>query len=134
MAYVDGELSQEEARQFEQGLAADPTLAKEVAELRALEVMARQMAAPEPMDYEWDRLSRDPLQRAGVGLGFALIMIGVLGLACFGTWTIGFQSDLSLTLKCLSLGTIAGFTLIFLTVLRGRLRTLPYDPYTNIKR
>jgi len=134
MAYVDGELSQEDARQFESELAGDPALAREVAELKALELVSRQMAPPEPMDYEWERLSADPLQRTGVGLGFGLLIIGAIGLALWGIWSIAFHPDLSLPTKCFSLATILGLLLIFLTVLRGRLRTLPYDPYTKIKR
>ena len=134
MAYVDGELDREDARQFESELASDPALAREVAELKALEVVSRQMAPPEPMDYEWERLQADPLQRTGVGLGFGLLMLGAIGLALFGIWNVAFHEELSVLVKCFSLGTILGLLLIFLTVLRGRLRTLPYDPYTKIKR
>jgi len=134
MAYVDGELSQAEAREFEVTLAGDPALAREVAELRALQLVSRQMAPPEPMDYEWERLKADPLQRTGVGLGFSLVLLGTIGFTLWGIWAIAFESELSLPAKLFSVATITGLVLIFLTVLRGRLRTLPYDPYTHIKR
>ncbi|MFT5286940.1 MAG: hypothetical protein ACI8TQ_003115 [Planctomycetota bacterium] len=134
MAYVDGELGQQAAHEFERRLAGDSALALEVSELKALELIARQMAPPEPMDYEWDRLNKEPLQRASVGFGFALILIGTLGLSAWGCWEIAQSTELSTPLKALMLSIVGGFALLFLTVLRGRMRTFPLDPYTQIKR
>jgi anti-sigma factor RsiW len=134
MAYVDGELDPGAARRFEERMAAEPALAREVSELRALEIVARKMAPPEPMDHEWARLGRDPVQRASAGLGFALILIGTLGFALWACWQIATSSMESPWVKLFLLATVAGLSLTFLTVLRGRLRTLPYDPYTHIER
>lgn len=134
MAYVDGELDPDERREFETRLAKEPALGREVTELRALDLMSRQMAAPEPADHEWERLSAEPLQRGGASLGFALILFGTLGLAVFACVHIARSDELHLLLKLFLLGTVAGVSLVFLTVLRGRLRTMPFDPYTRVKR
>ena len=134
MAFVDGELSETAAHEFERRLATDPDLALEVTELQALELLARQMAPPEPMDYEWDRLNKDPLQRASVGFGYSLVLIGILGLAAYGGFEIATDVHLSSPMKVLLFSVVGGFALLFLGVLRGRLRTLPFDPYTKVKR
>jgi anti-sigma factor RsiW len=53
MAYADGELSMEGRREFEGRMLAEPKLGRFVAEHRALEILARHAAPPEPIDTEW---------------------------------------------------------------------------------
>ena len=60
MAYVDGELAPDAAAEFEGRLADEAHLGLHVAEFKKLELMARQLAPPEPADHEWLRLGRDP--------------------------------------------------------------------------
>ena len=54
MAYADGELTDADRTEFEARLATEPALARQVSEYRALEIIARQMAPPEPMAiFDW---------------------------------------------------------------------------------
>jgi anti-sigma factor RsiW len=133
MAYVDGELSGAERAAFDERLAREPLLAREVAELRSLELLSRHAAPPEPADHEWSRLARSPLSRTLGPLSWALIAIGTLGL---GIWSIVrlARAELSLVPKVLALALVAGVVLRLLLALRQRARTLPYDPYTRVKR
>jgi anti-sigma factor RsiW len=133
MAYVDGELDGAASAAFERELAAREDLRREVVHLRRLELLARHAAGPEPMDHEWRRLARDPLQRTSTVVGFAALAVGALGLAGWAGYEI-WTSDLAPTPKCLLAVLCAGALLLFLVTLRGRLRTLPYDPYTEIER
>jgi len=133
MAYVDGELGPADRATFESLLATRPDLQLEVTQMRKLGLLARAMAAPEPIDHEWKRLELDPLQRASTSLGFAALGFGTAGLAGwvgFELWT----SEMQLLPKLLLGLVCAGALLLFLVTLRGRLRTLPYDPYTEIER
>lgn len=134
MAYVDGELDAASRAAFETRMREQRDLAREVAELQRLGVVARRMAPPEPQDAEWDRLRREPLQRAGRGLGFALVAAGLLGLVVFVGYVVARDDHLPLGLKLVIGAVSAGLLLLGLTVLRARLRTLPYDPYTEIRR
>lgn len=133
MAYADGQLSGESLRAFEARLASESLLAREVSNYRALELLAREMAAPEPMDYEWDRLSVDPVHSLGNKVGWTLFVLGILGV-------FGFQfvellgSELSLLPKLLWLAVLTGITTLILLTVRARLRTLPYDPYRKVNR
>ena len=43
-------------------------------------------------------------------------------------------SDMPAIPKILLAGLCGGALVLFLVTLRGRLRTLPYDPYTEIER
>lgn len=134
MAYVDGELERAAREDFEHRMATEPALVREVAELRKLEVIARQTAPPEPMDYEWRRLGRGGVHRGGHFLGFLFLALGSLGLSGWAAVEILRAEDLAPFPKiCLALGVL-GAVILFLVILRGRLRTLPYDPYTEVER
>jgi anti-sigma factor RsiW len=133
MAYADGELSEAELKVFEQRLSAEPDLGRAVAHYRELEVMARQMAPPEPADHEWERLSGELSQRAGLRLGHGLVLLGVIGLMGLATveWA---RSELDPAAKALTGALGLGLCVLAALVARARLRTLPFDPYRNIKR
>lgn len=133
MAYADGELSGEARNAFEARLAERPDLLREVARHQRLNVLARHAAPPEPMDHEWRRLARDPFQRALLWLGWSLGVGGLLLLVGWGLHGL-FESDMPLFPKLAIAAVGLGFLALLLAVLRGRLLTRPYDPYTEIQR
>lgn len=133
MAYVDGELSAEARHEMEARLGSEPALRREVAELQRLAVMTRQLAPPEPMDHEWEELSQELVHSTGTTLGWILAVIGTLGLGATSLVLVA-TSDMPTGLKFFLAVALAGFALLFLLTLRARLRTLPLDPYTQVKR
>lgn len=133
MAYVDGELSTEERRDFEARLADDAALGREVAELRGLELLARRMAPPEPADHEWARVRASASHRIGSRVGFLGLGGGALALVALALWAI-FTSDEALGLKLAIAALVVGVASLFLVTLRARLAQLPFDPYTKVQR
>jgi len=133
MAYVDGELTAEGREELESRLAASPELRREVSALKELELMARAAAPKEPMDHEWEELARDPVQRGSLGLGWALLVVGVLGAIGYGLYEL-LASDAPIGVKLLVSAISLGFALLLGATLRGRLRTLPLDPYRKVQR
>lgn len=133
MAYADGELSGSARESFELRLAAEPDLGRAVADYRKLEIMARQMAPPEPADHEWTRLSSELGQRAGLRLSHGLILLGAVGLLGLAAveWA---QSDMEPVRKALMGALGLGIIVLAALVARARLRSLPFDPYRKIKR
>jgi len=133
MAYADGELDDAARAEFEQLMATRPDLAREVAQLQRLELLSRQVAGPEPKDTEWERLSHDHVQRAGGNVGLGLLALGSLGLIvwCVLATLAGGLSPLG---KASLLGLLAGSLLLLFSAVRARLRTRPFDPYTEVKR
>jgi len=133
MAYADGELLGAERAHFEQRLAAEPALAREVAQLKRLEVLARHAAPPEPMDHEWERLARSGGQRGLWSAGWLFFGAGVLGLAAWGLDCLE-CSQASWVPKLLIPLAILGAQLLVGAAVRARVRTLRYDPYRDVKR
>ncbi|MAB81609.1 MAG: hypothetical protein CMJ89_19890 [Planctomycetes bacterium] len=133
MAFVDGELDSAGLKDFEKRMATEPALAREVAELQKLELLARGWAPPEPKDSEWQRLEDELLQSTGWTLGWILLAVGGIGLGLFAAFEI-LTGEMAPLLKFFLAVTIGGLTVLFLLVLRGRLRTLPLDPYTEVER
>lgn len=133
MAYVDDELDPEARAAFEQRLSREALLRREVSQLHELELLARAAIPKEPMDHEWQALARDPLQRGALGLGWILGGLGLLGLALYVLWTL-FSAEGPPALKLFFGALLLGALLLFGAVLRGRLRTLPLDPYRKVQR
>ena len=134
MAYADGELDEAGRREFEALLANRPDLRGEVASHQRLVVLSRRMAGPEPMDHEWSRLASDPLHQAGMGGGLLLLLAAFVGLSSWGCWALCTSQSLHLGLKWLLGALLVGTVVLFLSTLRARLRTMPYDPYRDIER
>lgn len=133
MAYADGELDPAARAELDLRIAREPELARTIVQYQRLEIVARHVAPAEPADHEWRRLAEDGLQRAGAGLGWALAFVGGLVLAGYAAYEI-YDSELSAVAKAAVCTFLFGLVLLFLTTLRARLRTLPYDPYTEVER
>lgn len=133
MAYADGELTEEAAAAFRLRLAKEPALSRAVAEHERLAVIARQIAPPEPMDHEWNRIESETTSRAWAGLAWALTFVGGLGVGGWACMEL-VRSDMGTVPKALGLAVIVGLVLLFMLTLRNRLRTLPYDPYSEVER
>jgi len=133
MAYVDGELAVDARREFEGRMAARDDLRREVVRLKRLDLLARHAAGPEPMDHEWTRLAGDPVHNAGLGFGFTLLVGGALSIAVSALCWL-WLSAVAMPVKLGASAVVAGLTLLFTITLRARLRTKPYDPYTEIQR
>ncbi|MDA1265572.1 MAG: hypothetical protein O2816_10885 [Planctomycetota bacterium] len=134
MAYVDGELSAEDRDSVEARMPSEPDLARQVSHYQALELLARQMAPPEPADHEWARLEGDLLHSSGSKVGWFLFAAGGLGLAGYGVYGLATAGSLNPVPRACLLCLVAGVGILLGTTLRARLRIMPYDPYRKVQR
>ncbi len=134
MAYCDGELATDALQDFEARLEKEPTLLKEVSELKGLEVIARAVAPREPGDFVRQRLADEPLQSGLTGLAFFCLMAAAVlgsGGCC---WLFVTDDELSLFARLLCCLAVGGLVLLFFLTLRQRLLLIPHDPYRSIER
>ncbi len=134
MAYVDDELAADVRTDFAQRFDGEPQLARMVVEYQKLELLARDASPAEPMDSEWKRLEEDAVQRSTGTLGWLLLVLSGLGIVIWGVVQLALSPELDTLPKVLLMCLLAGLFLIFLLILRARLRTMPFDPYTDVKR
>lgn len=135
MAYADGELDPSARADFERRLASEPALVREVRDVRALAVLARQVGPSEPQDAEWERLERDLLQRLLNRGGFTLFSLAALTtLALVLLRAFGDESWDPVLVPSCACCWIAGGVVLLAAALRWRRRTLPHDPYTDVLR
>ena len=134
MAYVDGELSVEDCANVEARMPSEPALARQVSHYQALELLARQMAPPEPADHEWARLEGDVIHSGGSKLGWFLFTAGGLGLAGYGIYGLATAGSMNPVPRACLLCLIAGVGILMGTTIRARLRLMPYDPYRKVQR
>jgi anti-sigma factor RsiW len=133
MAYVDGELGSRERAAFEARLEREPALVREVAAQQRLAVLARAAAPLEPIDREWAAIERSMLTRAGLPFSWALLALGVAGLATWCAWEVA-CCPIGWIPKVLTAAIASGFLLLFVLALRTRLRTKAFDPYDDVRR
>ncbi|MBL8858177.1 MAG: hypothetical protein JNL28_06730 [Planctomycetes bacterium] len=133
MAYADGEMDAAARAGFEARLAREPELAREVAAHQRLHVLAREVAPPEPEDFEWARIARSPLRRAVLSFAVFLALVGSVGVLGYGEWCL-LCSDAPVFLKWAVSLALVGFSVWFGIVARDRMRTRAFDPYTGVKR
>lgn len=134
MAYVDGQLAGDERAEFEAQLTEDAELARQVAHYRALEVLTRQMAPPEPADHEWGRLEGELLHGVGSKLGWGLLGLGGLGLAGYGIVGLATADSIPGGPRVCLLCLVGGLGLLLALTIRARVRLLPFDPYRKVQR
>jgi hypothetical protein len=133
MAYVDGELAESARSEFEARLAASAELRREVSAYKELELLARAAAPKEPADHEWEALARSPTQRGALGLGWALLGLGVFGALGYGLFEL-YACGAPTLVKLLGFALFFGLSLLLGATVRARLRTLPFDPYRKVQR
>ena len=134
MGHLDGELTDEEEREFRVILERDPKAGEELARYREISDLAQAARLKEPQDYEWDRFWRDLYNRMERGTGWTLLLIGtfVFSAALFGwLWS---SPSLPLWVKVGVTATSLGVLVLFLSVLRGQLRARRFDRYREVKR
>ena len=78
-------------------------------------------------------MPRDPLQRLLFWAGWTLLLVAAATLLAWGEYAIA-TSGLPLVPKLALGGLGLGLTLLIAAAVRARLRTRPYDPYTEVQR
>jgi predicted anti-sigma-YlaC factor YlaD len=137
-AYVDGELSPEDAARVEAHLAENADTRRQVAELRRLKSMTDALRLKEPPPEEWETFWNGVYNRTERSLGWMLL---VLGLVVIGGWAIlqlltalWVTDDLPLFIKGAVVVGAGGLLLLLISVIRERVYKRSRTRYKDVVR
>jgi hypothetical protein len=136
--YVDGELSDEEKKAFEEQLARDPALREELAEFRKLQEVTGMVKYADLPDEVWDNYWHNLYRKTERGIGWILVSLGAILLLCFGTYELfsNLYADPKAPLWFKVALTAGAVGFIFLLVSYGRERLFAYnrDRYKEVQK
>lgn len=129
---VDGLLTPAERRELDAHLKTCATCSAELSDFSAIKETTDAMTARILRDAQIEPLRPSAPTRAVLSLGMLLLLASALLLIDYAGWAIATEPDMPMAIKLgLGLGG-AGTLLLFLQVLRTRLRGLHHDPYREI--
>jgi ferric-dicitrate binding protein FerR (iron transport regulator) len=133
MAFLDSEMSPEEAAEFERLLQEHPEWRTEVAGMDEIVRAADKLSFRPPPAEVWDGYWEEIHSRLGTSFGWVFLAIGGLILTLFGIYKAMIWAE-NLWVKGAIALIVAGFLTLFLSVLRGHLLERPQDRYRRIRR
>jgi len=133
MAYLDGELSEQEIREFQKLLDDHPEWRTEVAAMEEVVSAADKLQFRPPPASIWDNYWEEIDSRLGPRIGWIFLGIGGLVLTVLGIYKAMMWAE-SLWMKGAIALIVAGFLTLFLSVLRGHLLERPRDRYRRIRK
>lgn len=129
---VDGELSGEDRRRVEEHLAACEACSREWLLMQRLAVGTRAaLAAPSVPDEVWDGFVAGVYARVERRAGWLLLVAGAIALAAYGAFLFFTEPWTGALVKVLIATPVAGLTVLFISVLRQRLRSARTDRYSK---
>ena len=134
MAHIDGELEPAEAEELERAIARHPEL---LAELRRMEQLGRRLSGiriKDPADEVLDALGRTLIRRAGLPVGWLLVMAGMLIFLSWFGWSWWRDPEIPALLRWAGSAVFLGLLLLFLVKVKERWIERRSDPYKDVLR
>lgn len=130
--YLDGELSPEELAHIEAHLAECPACRHEFAVMKSLTAGTTAALNGEDLPVEiWDGFLDTVYNRLERKTGWIILILGMIALCAYGIVLFFTEDEISLLAKGLITAPIAGGIVLFLSVLRQRIRAAKTDRYSK---
>lgn len=133
-AYVDNELTQSEAQRVRIHIEDCGECAHAFRELSQLRALTASVAFPEPVDERLDRLKLVLSVRAPRQTGWLLICVGLILWAAYLAFIGVSRMRMPQPAEAVFAAVVAGFGLLFLSVIRQRVLEHRHDPYRRVRR
>lgn len=129
--YLDGELGVEDRATLEAHLDECPNCREEFEQMKKLVAAAGTIRMEDPPDEVWDTFLDNVYNRVERRFGWLLTILGVAVLTLYGIYLFVTNPWGSAMEKFLVATPIVGLALVFVSVLRQRLRVAKMDRYTK---
>lgn len=134
MRLLDGELSQEEQRRYEEHVTGCDACSKELREMGRIVNLTNELRLREPDEEFWSNYWGGVYRRLERGTGFIFLIIGLIVVASVAVYE-AVTSPEFFTVKGISIAAVLlGLVVIFLSVVRERYHESKNDPYKGVKR
>jgi len=133
-AYLDGELTQQDAQRVRLYLEESEDARRQFTELQKIQAATSSLSFGPPPDDRIDELERAVSVRTPRNLGWGLLAGGVVTLTLLVIVKFLTLPDVPLVVKGLAGAIGVGLTLLLGSVARQRWLELPFDRYRGVKR
>ncbi len=134
MSFLDGEMTEEEKKQYQAHVAECEVCRRELKEFGRVVVLTDELRFRPPDDEFWEGYWESIYRRSERNTGFLLLMIGIIGILIYGIFK-AVTSPRFLTYEGVSIAVILlGLVVIFISVVRERFHESKSDPYKGVKR
>ena len=134
MRLLDGELAAEEKAEYEAHVRDCKHCSAELRSLGRIVELTNEMRLRTPDDEFWDGYWESIYRRSERGLGFLLVVTGVIGILIYAVFR-AVTSPHFLTYEGISITVILlGLVVIFASVVRERFHESKNDPYKGVRR
>ena len=132
--YLDDELTQADYQQVDVHLRSCDKCRQTLDDMIKLRGAVAGSQNQTEIEHErWEKIMNDMPAQASRGIGWVLLIAGVITLVSLAIWEFAIDNSVSLPVK---LGTAAvwfGILFLFLSVLRQRLVSWKTDKYKNVR-
>ncbi len=138
MAYLDGELENEQIKQFQAHLKDCPACRQDLEEFTSLKEITDSVSLVEPEDRVWDQYWDNVYNRLERRMGWVFFSIAGILLGLFGgckvVEAVFLDPGVGLMFKVCLVVLILGLSILFVSVLRERLYFWQRDRYKDVRR
>ncbi len=131
--YLDRSLTQREEQKVRlhlEGCESCKKLYSGLADMRTASLSTRFMV---PDDQQWDEAPKGAASLLVRRLGWLLVLTWALSIAAFSVWEL-IRSPQDFATKLLIFAGFSGFSLLLISVLIDRLKSLPGDRYRRVQK
>jgi len=131
--YVDGELTQQQTQRVDVHCASCVDCAKDLRELRKLREDIGNARLSNKSPEVWREMMNDTTVQGSRGLGWLLLIGGILACGGIGVFMFLFNPSIGLWEKLIAGAVYGGLALLFYSVLRQRLIERKTDKYKDVE-
>ena len=138
MGALDGELTREEQREFDELLESEDTLRTDWHRMRTVKGLTDSMEFRTPSDAIWEGYMDSVYRRVERGVAWILVSVGATVLISTGLWQVGkavfIDDQLPLYIKGSLLALFIGAAILMVSVAREKFFMHQRDPYKDVIR
>lgn len=131
--HLDRELTQQQEQQVRLHLENCELCRMTLDDMRKLQSATGGLGAAAPSDHDWKMTEKRMLSRLSRNIGWVVLCSWLIVICAYALFEFATSAE-PLTEKVLVFGVIAGFSLLFLSVLSDRLQESQRDRYRDVQR